>query len=267
MFQLVALDVDGTILDSHHRLPPRITAAIRATVAAGVTVILATGKLYRSIDPLVELFGLSGPQITCNGAAIVSAGTGEMVASWPLAGAPLTHTLAVLQHLDPPPEIAWYLNDGIVTDGPPGYLDEILTAYLEPPPQRVAQLHPDALPPPLKLLTTGTPAELLRRRQQTEPLLGDAVHVVRTSVDFLEYQNPLSNKGQALATVQRMLGIPRAATLAIGDGENDLSLLAAAGLGVAMANGAPALRQQAAALTASNDEDGVAVALERYILS
>ncbi len=264
MFQIVILDVDGTILDSQHKLHPHVSATIRETLSAGVRVVLATGKLYTSIQPLIAEFGLSGPQITCNGAAIVDAASGATLRSWPLHGEPLHRTLRVLAADSVP--VAWYTSDRILTDAAPGLLDETLTAYLEPTMDRVPRLDPDVLPPPLKLLTTGSVAELAARLAATAPLLAPAVRIVRTAVEFLEYMDPVASKGSALTEVLAMLGIARAASLAIGDGENDIPLFAAAGLGLAMANAMPALHSVAHGRVPSNDEQGVVHALRQYVL-
>lgn len=266
VFDLVALDVDGTILDSQHALPGRVEAAIRATRAAGVTVVLATGKLFASIIPLIARLGLHGPQITCNGAAIADAATGAVSAQWPLAGEALHVALRALAQHAPGVPIAWYTQAGILTDAPWSELDVILAAYREPPLVRVPRLDPAVLPPPLKLLLTGTPSALAELRAATEPEVGGMVRIVRTSVDFLEYMSPQASKGVALRAVQARLGIDPARTLAIGDGENDLPLLAAAGTGLAVANAVPELRALAEAIIPANDAAGVAQALADYVL-
>lgn len=263
-FRLVALDIDGTILASDHSLRPRVTATIRAVQARGVRVCLATGKLFVSIAMLHQTFDLHGPQITCNGAAIVDADTSALDAAWPMTAPEVHASLAVLAQVAPEVPIAWYTTEAIFTTAPAGPLDDVLAAYHEPRPVHVPDFA--ALPPPTKLLMTDAPERLDRLRAQIEPQLAGRVHVVRTSVDFLECMRPGVNKGTALETIMEREGIDRMETLAIGDSENDLPLLQAAGFSIAMQNATPAVLAQAHTITPSNDDDGVAQALERWVL-
>ena len=87
MYRLIALDVDGTLLDSQHRLAPEVRDAIHQAQERGALVCLATGKLLASVTDLTETLHLTGPQITCNGAALMDATTGEAIQSWPIDGA------------------------------------------------------------------------------------------------------------------------------------------------------------------------------------
>jgi 2-C-methyl-D-erythritol 4-phosphate cytidylyltransferase len=260
-YQLIAVDVDGTLLDSAHTLRPRVRGAVRAARARGIQVALATGKLLRSVGTLVAELDLAGPQITCNGAAIMDAGGGPPLALWPLAGAALGLALGAIREADPAIGIAWYTADAIYTDAEAGELDWVLDAYHEPALIHVSTLGA-GVPTPTKLLVTGTPGRLAALREAVARRLAGRVQVVTTTPDFLEFLSPEADKGRALGAVMRRLGIPRAGVLALGDGENDLPLLAAAGTGVAMGNAVAALRERARYRTVSNDEDGVAVVIE-----
>jgi Cof subfamily protein (haloacid dehalogenase superfamily) len=262
--RLIALDVDGTLLDSAHRLTPRVRAAVRAARARGIHVSLATGKLLRSAADLVEALALEGPQITNNGATIMPARGGVPIHFWPLEPEALAATLAAIRAADPTLGIAWYTPDDILTDAPPGPLDDVLAAYHEPPLRRVAQLGAD-LPAPAKLLVTGAPERLAALRAAVSPALLDTTRIITTTPDFLEFFSLRVSKGIALETVTARLGLRREEVVAIGDGENDIALLQAAGTAVAMGNAVPALRAHANAVTASNDEDGVALAIETLL--
>ncbi len=266
MYRLVALDVDGTILTNDHTLPEQVTAAIHAVQARGVQVTLATGKLFVSLSDLMQAFALRGPQITCNGAAICDAPSGRVLHHFPLDEREIALSLAALAACGPEVPIAWYTTDAIYTTAPYGLIDERLAAYHEPPLIRVAAF--DAtLPRPVKLLMCAEPARLDALRAQIEPVLAGKVRVVRTAIDFLECMSLGTTKGTALAIVMDMLGLSRAQTLAIGDSENDIPLLQAAGLGIAVQNAVPELRACAQAVTLSCDDAGVAHALDRWMLS
>jgi 2-C-methyl-D-erythritol 4-phosphate cytidylyltransferase len=264
MYRLIAIDVDGTLLTSSHELRPRVRRAVRAARARRIHIALATGKLLRSVDYLVVALDLDGPQITCNGTVIVDAHGGPPLVSWPLGPGALVRTLAALRAADQALPIAWYTPDAIYTDSPPGPLDEVLAAYHEPPLVHVAALG-DGLPTPAKLLVTGSPERLAAVRAAVTPHVQGVVQISTTTPDFLEFFHPQASKGGGLRAVMERLGLEPAQVLALGDGENDISLLEAAGYGVAVANAIPALRARAQRQTASNDDDGVALVIEELL--
>lgn len=266
MYRLVALDVDGTLLDPSHTLTPHTQSAILSAQRHGVTVCLATGKLLASIQPLLRDLRLGGLHITCNGAAVMDSATGAPVVAWPLSHYQINLALAAVRDLAPEMPIAWYTTDSIYTDAPHGLLDDTLDAYREPPVRHVTRLD-QTLPPPLKFLMTGDHARLLTLRDALLERIGAEVTVTRTTSDFVEVMAPGISKGVALLELAKRLDIPRETIVAIGDGENDIPLLEAAGLGIAMGNAMPALRARATEHTLSNAEDGVAHALERLGLA
>lgn len=264
MYQIIAVDVDGTLLTSAHTLSPRVRRAVRAARSRGLHIALATGKLLGSVGGLVEELGLVGPQITCNGAVTVDAGGGAPLAFIALEPPERWAALAALREAAPDLGIAWYTPDAIYTDAPVGPLDAVLAAYHEPPLHHVAALDA-SLPTPAKFLITGSAQRLFAVREAIVPRLGTSARVIGTTPDFLEVMDPRATKGEALGAVMRLLDVPREQVLALGDGENDVDLLAAAGCGVAMGNAIPALRAHAAYVTASNDADGVALVLEAVL--
>ena len=266
MYRLVALDVDGTLLDPSHTLTPRTRDTVRTAQRRGTVISLATGKLLASVTPLLAELGVGGMHITCNGAALMDTATGLPVATWSLLGAHVDLALAAIHDLAPDMAIAWYTTDAIYTDAPHGLLDETLAAYHEPPVRHVARLD-HTLPPPLKFLMTGDHDHLLRLRDSLSAHIGSQVTVTRTTADFVEVMAPGVSNGVALRELAARLDIPHEATVAMGDGENDITLLDAAGLGIAMGNSMPALFPHAAQTTLSNAEDGVAHALERLGLA
>ena len=264
MFRLIALDVDGTLLAPDHMLRPRVRAAVRRARAAGIHITLATGKLLRSVVGLVEELGLDGPQITCNGVVLVDAHGGPPLAFWPLEEAALGAALAAIHRADPQLPIAYYTPDAIFTDDVEGDLRRILTEHHEPEPQVVERLDA-SLPTAAKLLVSGAPERLARLRDAVESALKPLVQTTATTPYFLEFFNPLASKGAALTLVMQRLDLRRETVLAVGDGENDLSLIEAAGMGVAMDNAAPLLRARAQHVTRSHADDGVALVIEQVL--
>lgn len=262
MYRLVALDVDGTLLDPAHNLSPRNRAAVLSARRRGVIICLATGKLLASVQPLVRELGIDGDHITCNGAALMDSTTAAPTKSWKMTPTQWKAALAAIHTADAEMPVAWYTTDAIYTDATPGFLDTTLAAYHEPAVRHIRTLD-ETLPPPLKFLMTGDEQRLLSLRDALQKRICADMTVVRTTSDFVEVMAPGVSKGVALDELARQRGIAREEIVAIGDGENDISLIEAAGLGIAMGNAMPALLERASQRTLSNAEDGVAFALKR----
>lgn len=260
MYRLIALDVDGTLLDSQHSLAQDVRDAVLQAQERGALVCLATGKLLVSVYSLIHELHLTSPQITCNGAALMDPVTREALQTWPLSSATRKTSIAAVRRSAPDQAIAWYTTDAIYTDADAGELDHVLAAYHEPPLHHVERLD-SQLPSALKLLMTGDPARLALLRAQLATDLAGRATVMRTTADFVEIVSPGVSKGVALSALAHTLSIATKDIVAIGDGENDLSLFEIAGVGIAMSNAMPALSRQADAITASADERGVAHAL------
>ncbi|NTV63338.1 MAG: HAD-IIB family hydrolase, partial [Oscillochloris sp.] len=139
----------------------------------------------------------------------------------------------------------------------------ILAGYGEPPLIPLSRADLLCLPNPIKVLTF-LPAG--PRDAQLAALMGTQVEAMRTAPQFFEFLSPGINKGSALIELMKRYRVPREQVLVIGDGENDISMFGVAGMSVAMAGAPAAVQAHATALTAHCDEDGVALALRRYVL-
>jgi Cof subfamily protein (haloacid dehalogenase superfamily) len=258
---LVALDVDGTLLDSAHILRPRVVESVRVARERGLLIILATGKLLASVQPILRLLGVAGPMITLNGAATLDAATGTALRFAPLREDDRQAVIRTVRELDPGVLVSHFTVDGILVDRDHPRMG-IFAEYGEGPPIYTADLLAEGLPPAAKILLSGAPEQLAALRIAVTPLLEARVTITTTTPDFLEFFDPLAGKGIALRALRESLGIPRAEVVAVGDGENDIPLFAEAGLAVAMANANEATRAAADRIAPSNDEDGVAVMLD-----
>ena len=119
-------------------------------------------------------------------------------------------------------------------------------------------------PHPTKLLMTGDPSDMLKAEQELLDVVGDKMDVFRSAPFFLELVPKGIDKAQSLRRLLAKINLTPADMIAFGDGYNDLSMLKLAGMGVAMANAAPEVRADADYITLSNEEDGVAAALEHF---
>jgi Cof subfamily protein (haloacid dehalogenase superfamily) len=263
-YRLLALDVDGTLLDSAHALRPRVAAAVRAAQEAGLIVALATGKLLDSVRPLLAELGVRGPQIVLNGAATVRSDTDEALRFVPLHPADYRTVIEAVRRADPTVLISCFTLDGIYMDCDHPLIG-IFAEYGEGPPVIVDDLLANDIPPCAKVLLSGSYAQLAALRAALTPRMPESVTITTTTPDFLEFFDAAAGKGQALAALRQVLGVPKEAVIAIGDGENDIPLFREAGLTIAMANGSAATRAAAQRIAPSNDEEGVAVVLQELM--
>jgi 5-amino-6-(5-phospho-D-ribitylamino)uracil phosphatase len=229
MIRLVATDVDGTLIDHDGHLPDARRHAVRRLTDAGIPVVLATGKIWPSIRELWAELELTGPHITCNGAAVVGA-DGTIHHLSPLDDQVADAVAAELARLGVPH--ATYLEDGTIVTSRLAPELAVLPAIGEPTPRLGVRDGRRALKV-LSVVGTADEGEL-------RLLAADAARVQRTSHRFLEWNDPDTDKATGLQVVTELLGIAVEDVVAIGDAENDVPMLSAAGLGVAVAAAGPA---------------------------
>lgn len=259
-FDLIALDLDGTLLDSHENVSQRNRRAIRAALDAGIRIALVTG---RGVDTPIRVsreLGLNLPIICCHGAL-----TKDFLANRTLGHIPIP-----LQYAKPIVEFAEQEGLSIAI-----YSEETFyrlagtKLYMEDmrgPSWREVTTFSEVLheaPTFIRFLGAESVDALLRR-------FGDLpLHFKHESwLDFVEcaVTNREATKQRALARLCADFQIPSERVLAVGDSRNDVPMLRWAGAGVAMGNALPEVRESTRYVTATNDEDGVALAIERFAL-
>jgi Cof subfamily protein (haloacid dehalogenase superfamily) len=282
--KLLALDLDGTLLDSRGQCSARNRAAIDAARLRGVRVALVTGRRFRDARPLALELGLDVPVISHNGALTKHARTLETVAVNLL---PLEAAHAVIRLGREAGADALVSDDArgagvLVYDRiSPG--NEALAKYVAWSRRIVGEQAASAVlqvesleayldHPPIHIAFSGTYQEIKNLSAQLERELAGQVKLLATlyphqNFGLLDVLHPRASKGAGLAAVAEELNLTRDEVMAIGDNFNDLEMLRYAGIGVLMSNAEAALRDaENFHPTASNDEDGVAVAIEKFIL-
>lgn len=287
-YRLLALDLDGTTLDSQGAIRPATVAALTRAAAAGVTVSVVTGRSVGSAryhaGLISRAIGAPVPFAACNGAAVCdAAGRPQMLR--PIPGSLLQPAIAILRRGGV--LVSCYGQEHVFLERPfrhvaafwgprrpgpagiPGAVratwDFIRTNRVWP----VWNLERWALKsrePVLKLFITGRPgtdfAPVASRLQRELPTL----HLTRSGGDNLEVSAPHTHKGWGLRMLAESMRIPREQVIAIGDGLNDREMIEYAGMGVAMGNGAEELKALARWVAPTTDDDGVAIAVRRLIL-
>lgn len=282
-FRLIALDLDGTVLNSRKEITPRTREVLAAARARGIVTVIATGRTPQSALYFSRQIG-GGPVICCNGAAILDE-SGAMAVARSIPRAPLGRLLELCRETRVVVEC--YTPGGIVLDRPLE-LARIYLAWVRPRLSLVQALmslashsrlnrirpvrsllkwweRPD-LPPVLKLMVLGEReqlAALARRISREMP----GLEVSSSGPDNLEIMASGVSKGSGLELLGARLKIPREAILAFGDAGNDREMLRYAGLGVAMGNASDEIKAIAGRVTATCDEDGVARVVEEICLT
>jgi len=261
--RLAAFDLDGTLLNSAHKVSLGNRDALRALAANDILVVLVSGRMHRSIQPISDQIGLENPIISYNGGMVRHARTGEVYHHTPIAGD--AAQAVVRDCVDRGLHLNFCLNDELYVAERNSWSD-LYEARTGVPATAIGDLRALAGETPTKLL-------IIHRAEALRPLVRDfqvhyaeRLYVTQTQAEYIEFMNPEVAKGRALTALAGRVHIPMDTVVAFGDSYNDESLLKTAGFGVAMANSVAAIRACADYVTATNDDDGVAKAIWELIL-
>lgn len=262
--KLIAIDLDGTLLQSDGSVSERTKAAIAAARAKGVVVSIATGRMYQTASPYGRLLAMGdAPMMLYAGGLIQTLQTRRKLFEHPVK---LEDAQAVV---DLCKEKGWYIQT---------YIDDVLRVssydkwakgYEEKTRSKAVFCGDDFWTlqgAPNKLLMRGEPDIMLERRRYLEDAFPGKFTIVFSMPTFMEIMPKGISKAVGLTKMGEIYGIGNDEIMALGDSENDLDMINAAGFSVAMANSTDAVKAAADCLTASNDDDGVAKAIEKYVL-
>lgn len=267
--KMIALDMDGTLLTPQHEVTQAVKTAIEEAQAKGILVVLASGRPYIGMQKYIAELGLNIPGQYCisyNGGLVQHAENGEPIFETTLGMddyhffEKLARRLGVhFQALDkqylytPNKDISRYtVHESEVTGIPLRY-------------RAVEEMDPQARFP--KLMIVDEPDVLDNAISQLPTELFEQYTIVKSASHYLEILDKRVSKGSSVQRLAEKLGIRAEEVLAVGDHENDLTMLAWAGYGVAMGNAIDKVKKQAKYHTSSNCEDGVAQAINQWALS
>jgi len=265
--KLLALDLDDTLLRHDLTISFHTRSVLKKAESKGVTVVLASGRSPMAMDRYVRELGMHkrpGYLVSNNGVTILESDTGEILQETrlPVDAALSVYDLVVAEGLP----VSVYDGDTIYVSQRNEFADQDqkMTGFR----QVVVQNFRDMIAAgQLKLVIPGDPMLLRPLETILKTYIGDRVTIFTSKPYFLEILPPACGKGEALAFVTNRLGIGREAVMAVGDSMNDESMIRWAGWGVAMRNGDERIKAMASFVTTrTNEEDGVAELVERYIL-
>ena len=261
--RLLVSDVDGTLVDKHKQLTPATVAAVARLRAAGTPVALISARPMSGIRPLLDQLGLDDVAAAFNG-GILFRRDGTVLARYRIdpdvARGVIDRARATSVETWVFADDRWYATDphGPHTDS------ERLASAQEP-------VATDDLAPLLdradKITFVSDEEETLRTLTAAcQQAFGDRATIVQSQTYYLDVTAPLANKGDGIEALASAYDVPLDRIAAIGDQANDLPMLARAGLSIAMGNAPAAIQAKADHVTLANDADGVAQAIDRYIL-
>ena len=262
-FRLLALDLDGTLLNSSLKVSDRNGEAVRRALAAGVNVVLATSRWYLLAKRTADRLGITTPLICNNGAIVKTPDNGEELLHLRLDQEVAREVAALAD------ENGWEtfttIEDDTFMRMRPGVVPERLPAGL-----RVSESQADEISKrqPTTVLVFGNDAVV----QIADRFLDGYRERAKFSLNrpnnlphYVILTHPDAEKSRALELVCEELGVPLSETIAMGDSESDLEMIQRAGLGIAMGNAPDEVQRAALHIAPTNDDDGVAWAIERFL--
>ncbi len=266
MIQIITIDLDGTLFDNEKRISEENKKAIRFAKEKGCKVVIASGRPFNGVKNVLKELDLTSEEdyvICYNGAKILNAKTGKLVFSTFITGKEVkdVYREAVKHHYH---FHAFRENEELLTPQYNPYTDvECRINHIEAKLHDIVSLSDNDHF--LKAMIVDSDENITKIMPMIPKNLTETMNMVRSSKIFLEFLNKESNKGLALKFLADFLAIDIKNTMAIGDAGNDLAMIKLAGIGVAMENAFPDIKQKADFITSSNENNGVAKAIYTYI--
>lgn len=269
--KLIALDLDGTLLNMEKKVPQGNYQALKECEKAGIQIVLATGRGVGGIPPMIRELPGANYAITTNGAVVADLKNNKAIKTCGLSNEMIQRILNIAKkyHSATDP----FIDGRAITE--PASIDHMDEFGLSPEMQKLIRDTREVVPNVMEYVkTTGAEAEkvniFMADLEEREVLRKELMAIPELSISSSMYNNLEVNakgadKGSALLWLADYLGIDREETMSFGDGENDIPMIQAAGIGVAMENALDTVKAAADMITLKNDEDGVAAAIRKII--
>lgn len=265
-YKLIAMDLDGTLNNDAKEITERTSKRLMQAQEKGIRLALASARplpgLYRERDAL-RLQDYGGILMACNGGHIVKADTGETLVRLGMDLEIARKQLKMLEDLPVTP---------IIDDGVRFYAEDIdgykvrFESFNNRMPCTIVDNLADFLNyAPIKILMSVQPEQLLEVQKEIAKQLPEELTVVRTAPFYMEILPRTIHKGKGIQDICAALKIPTSEVISFGDAENDISMLKVSGVGVAMGNAEQSVKDVADMVTLSNNEDGIACALDKLL--
>ncbi|WP_294374774.1 sugar-phosphatase [uncultured Clostridium sp.] len=268
MYKLIALDMDGTLLNTEKKITENTKKALKKAEEKGVKVVLASGRPLSGITKFLgELDLMKGDDyaLSFNGGIVINSKTEEVINSSLLKGSDLKHLYNISKDLGVNIH-AFSVKEGLITPKMSQYTQhECDMNGIEATIKDFNEVEDDE---DIVKVMMIDPQEILDKAIEKLPKdLYGKYSVFKSAPFFLEFTNKEVDKGKGLKKLGEYLGIKQEEIIACGDAGNDLSMIKYAGLGVAMENATEDVKKAADYITLSNDNDGIAHVVEKFILN
>lgn len=265
--KVLVLDIDGTLTNSQKEISQETRKAIQGVLERGHKVILASGRPtpgMRRYEKELELEKYGGYLLSFNGGRIIECRSGEVIyqRTLPLAIIPGLYAFAKKNGCG---LITYFGNQIISAFSPDQYVE--LESRINGIPIKVVEDFKDYVDFEInKCLVTAPDVEQAPRlEQELRQKYGDIVSVYRSEPFFIEIMPKNVDKASSLDRMLQSIGLEREDTICCGDGYNDISMIQYAGVGVAMGNAQPAVKEAADYITDTNDEDGLVKVMDKFM--
>lgn len=263
--RLVAIDLDGTLLNDSKRVSEQTAEALRCLPARGVRTVIASARPPRSVRHIYRLLNLDTWQINYNGAMIWDDSTGRAVFHQPMHGELVQRIAGAARSMFPDVLVSCEVADKWYTD----FFDERRATFTTETgklfkPDLVAPIEQFCAAPITKLMLLGPKPMMDRLETTIRADFAGQVNIVHSDPDLLQIMDHRVSKAAALRVVAEHYAVPMPQVMAIGDALNDMEMLAEAGAAIAMANAPAELKAIADWVAPSNNHHGVHAALRRY---
>ncbi|RKD29092.1 Cof-type HAD-IIB family hydrolase [Thermohalobacter berrensis] len=270
-YKLIAVDMDGTLLNSNKEVSSKNKNALKVATEKGIQVVITTGRIFTSARYYAKLLGLITPIISNNGAYICEYHRNNVLYENPIRNYELKEVIKDIE--EEGMYYHFYGNDTFYTkeldytskelyewnkEQKPG--DKINIEVLENPLNFIEEKDPDIY----KLVVIDENQDKLKYIRQ-KLSINDNIEIVSSWSNNVEVMNKGVSKGSALKELCKIFNIKREEVIAIGDHQNDLSMIEFAGTGIAMGNAEDEIKKKAKYITDTNDNDGVAKALKELV--
>ncbi|QNM06355.1 Cof-type HAD-IIB family hydrolase [Qiania dongpingensis] len=266
-YQLLATDLDGTLVTDDKQITERTKAAIHAMIKQGGVLVLASGRPSYGVWHVARELGLDrdgGYILSYNGGELLDCRTGEAKFSVSIPSERIPEIIELSRRYQT--AILTYEGSDIITENG----DDIYVAGEARNVKMDVKEVPDLISyitfPIVKLMMVGSEEQILKMEPIVREALGSEFAVFRSEAYHLEILPAGIDKGTGLQRTMDHLKIPREAVISCGDYDNDIPMNEAAGFGVAMENGCPRIKELADFVTLSNEQDGVAEVIEKFML-
>lgn len=262
-FRLMAVDIDGTLLDNSGNLTDNTKKTIRCAVERGLIFTIATGRPIQGVEYLNKMLELDVPFITYNGAMVVMGKSKKIIYEQKLSSEDARSIIALGEKYGV--TVMVWKNNGLCVRK----LDDRVHQY-----KKISGVEPVVIEAMDELVEGGVTKVLWydeekkigEYQQQMGSLLRDSINYHTSRPYFLEFVDRYASKAIAMQKLGEHFGISQSEMIAVGDGYNDLSMIEYAGLGVAMENAPDAIKEKADFVTLSNDKDGIAHVIHQFVL-